>query len=83
LTELISKATIALILNPIYAKVVKILSILTNINLEGKPLKCPTCLPFWITMIVLIINGTEIPYIILFSFVASYLGELLFKRLTE
>jgi len=30
-----------------------------------------------------LINGASIFNIVLFSFVASYLGELLFKRLTE
>lgn len=78
---LVTTATIGLIYNDIYIKILKVISIAIGYNLNDKPFTCPTCLPFYTTLIFSLLTHQTLAMSIILAFAASYVGEYLVNRL--
>jgi hypothetical protein len=67
LTAVITLATLTIMNQPLWIKLVK------QLRLPDKPWLCPTCLPMWVTLIILLIAHPHwtIP---LYALAASWLG---------
>ena len=81
---LISPSMVMLINSKPYQKVLEILSILTTLNLQQKPLTCSLCMTVWTSLTYLMLtqsqNGMTILSIILMSLTNGFIADELDKK---
>lgn len=78
----ISTATAVLINLDPYVKFVKILEIIIGRKLQ-KPLLCATCLPIWITALVLLSSGAHPLLAIPLALCAGFVGNEVDKQMNK
>ena len=60
------------------------INLLTKLGINNKPLSCPLCLSFWLTLIWgQLFTSQPFLYLIMGGFISAIIGELIFRKLNN